>query len=301
MAKKKKKTSIFINIQRKIMNKKLLKSILCIASGMGFVASIPFAVTSCGCSSEDVIPSKALPYEVYNTDENNVLLGFTNEFLADPTAYDMYNTMEIPARVTSVGYEAFYNNSASTIPSFITNLTFAENSNCSTVGIRAFINCSSLTSVSFSKNLMTINNSAFHSCFNLTSVDLLNCSSLTYIGGATFKNCSSLVSADFSNTKLETLDYENFKNCSRLISIKFPSTVTRVYNDVFQNCSKFRSITWDAWTGRFNTLQSSSFSNVCRTGKVKVTNPTDGHDSAALRDYLTRNGGLPSSWEVAKD
>lgn len=34
------------------MNKKILKSILSVASGIAIISSIPFAVTSCGCSSE---------------------------------------------------------------------------------------------------------------------------------------------------------------------------------------------------------------------------------------------------------
>ena len=90
------------------MNKKLLKSIICAASGVGVATSIPFAATSCGCSSkDDVIPPNALPYEVYEIDANNVLIGFTEEFLANPSAYDMCDTMQIPSRVISVADRAF--------------------------------------------------------------------------------------------------------------------------------------------------------------------------------------------------
>ena len=49
----------------------------------------------------------ALPYEVYEIDANNVLIGFTEEFLANPSAYDMCDTMQIPSRVISVADKAF--------------------------------------------------------------------------------------------------------------------------------------------------------------------------------------------------
>ena len=135
-----------------------------------------------------------LPEEVYNIDTNNVLLGFTTEFLANPTAYDMYNTMQIPARVTSIGNLAFYDyaDSSSRIPSFITRLTFEENSNCGSIGNNTFQNCSSLTSVNLlnCQNLSSINYSAFSFCSALTSVSFP--SSLIEIGWSIFDICPSL-------------------------------------------------------------------------------------------------------------
>ena len=58
------------------MNKKLLKSIVCIAAGVGIATSIPFTTTSCGFSSQDDdVSMNPLPIEVYNI-QNNVLKGF---------------------------------------------------------------------------------------------------------------------------------------------------------------------------------------------------------------------------------
>ncbi len=135
-----------------------------------------------------------LPEEVYNIDTNNVLLGFTTEFLANPTAYDMYNTMEIPARVTRIDNLAFYDyfDSSSRIPSFITRLTFEENSNCGSTGNNTFQNCSSLTSVNLlnCQKLSSINNSAFSFCSALTSVSFP--SSLIEIQWSIFDICPSL-------------------------------------------------------------------------------------------------------------
>ncbi len=143
------------------MNKKLLKSIVCVAAGVGIASSIPFAVTSCGCSQEKINP---LPDTVYKYDETDPkkLVGFTNEFLANQTAYDMYNAIEIPARVTEIANNAFYDNSTSTIPPFITKLTFAEGSVCSTIGNTAFGYCSSLTSVTLPDSLTTMDMQLLH-------------------------------------------------------------------------------------------------------------------------------------------
>ncbi len=80
--------------------------------------------------------------------------------------------MQIPASLTSIGINAFYDyhDSSSTIPSFITRLTFEENSNCSWIDHCAFYGCSSLTSVSFPSSLTTIGYEAFNNCLNLSSI-----------------------------------------------------------------------------------------------------------------------------------
>lgn len=85
------------------MNKKILKSIVCIASGIAIAASMPFTTTSCGSSST------ALPYEVYKYNEKDptILTGFTDVFLANEDDYNMYNTMEIPANVKTIDGNAF--------------------------------------------------------------------------------------------------------------------------------------------------------------------------------------------------
>ncbi len=243
-------------------------------------ALLDYLLKNGGLPSAWAKPDPLPEEEVYNIDENNVLLGFTDEFLANPTAYDMHNTMEIPARVTSVKYQAFYKNSTSTIPSFVTKLTFAENSNCS-----------------------YIDHSAFRSCSSLVSVDISKANNLTTINQCAFKECSSLTSIDFSSDKLKNLHSYAFADCSKLISIKIPSTCNHIDSNSFNNCSNLNSITWDRWTGSFDFLASDAFSGVCPdTGTVKVTHPIDSeHGSAALLAHLKQYGGLPGSWQVAED
>ncbi len=152
------------------MNKKLLKSILCIASGVAIATSIPFATTSCGSSSSEE-EINALPEEVYDIDEtNSILKGFSQDFLDNQTAYSEYDTILIPDRITSIGESAFENASATTIPWFISHIKFTKNSNCVSVGYRAFINNTSITSLSLPNKLTEIKSNGFKSLLMLSSI-----------------------------------------------------------------------------------------------------------------------------------
>ncbi len=318
------KKTIFIYVEIN-MNKKFLKSIISIATGISVSTLIPFATTSCGCSSEG---NKSLPNSGYDIDETtNVLKGFKEGI--DLSKYDgICNTIQIPARVTSIGNEAFLNNSKTTIPSFITKLTFAARSNCNSIGyisfaynssltsitlpknLRsigefAFAACQELTSVKFPSSLESIGKHAFAMCLKLTSVNLSNRTNLSGVGEFAFNDCPSLSSIDLSNcTNLSGIGNGAFINCSALTSIDLSKgTNLRIIKvNAFGGCPNLSSIIWNTWTGSFDFLASDAFNGVCQTGgTVKVTNPTGGHDSAALLAHLKQNGGLPNTWQVAED
>ncbi len=205
------------------MNKSYLKIAIC---------GIPVAlgcITACSAISsiktndttQDVVPSNALPYEVYDIDANNVLLGFREGI--DLSRYGgICNTMQIPARVTSIADTAFFERDGeahTTIPSFITNLTFAENSNCSLIGESAFYNAQALASANLFNctSLTTIDTNAFMDCSSLTSVTLP--SSLIKIQEFVFYWCSKLeyIAWDLPNeyeTKISIEGLNAFTNIS---------------------------------------------------------------------------------------
>ena len=229
------------------MKNKLLKTLTCFASISAIGLTIAIASTSCGCSSEEKI--NPLPENVYDI-QDNVLMGFKDNFLENPDS-EIYqdnfkdcDSMLIPASVTSISNNAFYNNSASTIPSFIANLTFPTNSNCSSIGAGAFRTCSSLTSIDFSNctNLSTINFAAFYECSSLSSVTFP--SSLVTIQNSCFGKCSSLTTIDFSKcSSLNRICDYAFAECSLLSSIAFPS-LNQIDNLVFDSCSELTSVTF---------------------------------------------------------
>ncbi|MDE6476674.1 MAG: leucine-rich repeat domain-containing protein [Mycoplasmoidaceae bacterium] len=177
------------------MNKKLIKTIASIICGLGTTTIIPCVASSCGNSSNNILPK-----EVYKfSDDGKTLLGFKDAFLNDPNSkiykdkFTNCDTMRIPANATSIAYFAFIDDPAkknSTIPNFITKLTFAKESVCSSIELGAFAFCSTLIFVNLPNSLIEIGNSAFQGCSILTSIDFSNATNLSSIGVSVFRDCS---------------------------------------------------------------------------------------------------------------
>ena len=271
------------------MNKKLNKKLLnLIALCSGITATVAVGIGGVIYSlrqekngGDEPVDQKVLPEEVYEyTDDTKTkLVGFTNQFLANPDAYSEYDTIQIPASVTTINHWAFFNKSSrvTLIPPVIARLTFAEGSQCTMIGNTAFGYCSSLTSIDLSNcnNLVNIYPAAFSHCTAITSINLLNCVKLGLISSSCFSGCSSLTSASF------------------------PSSLSTIGSTAFLNCSNFNSIIWNKWRGG-TSIGSGAFSGISSTGVVKVTNPIDAeHDSAALLASLkTFTSGFPSTgWD----
>ena len=89
-----------------------------------------------------------------------------------------------------------------------------------TIGERAFYNCSGLTSIDIPNSVTSIGKSAFYNCYNFTSIDIP--SGVISIGSSAFQYCSGLTSIDI------------------------PSGVTSIGSSAFQGCSSFSSITVDS-------------------------------------------------------
>ncbi len=280
-------------------NKKLLKTVLCIASGIGFATSIPFLTTSCGSSSIKLNP---LPEEVYDIDSNGILNSFTADFLTNPNAYSKYNTMKIPARVTGIFEWAFDGD----IPDFVKNLHFAKGSNCSSIGDGAFNNCSSLTTVDLSNcaNLSSIGSDAFLDCTSLTSIDLSKCTNLSSISTSGFQECNSIKDIKIDNDyyhveqlgpkgkaviagkngqtswnsssivvgnlacgdieipdNITSIGREAFFACSSITSVNFPSGLTTIGENSFAYCKNITSITFSS---NLNSINNAAF-NMCQS------------------------------------
>ena len=79
-----------------------------------------------------------------------------------------------------------------------------------TIGGRAFSDCSSLTSVTIVNSVTTIGQYAFNNCISLTSVTIPN--SVTTIGEAAFRYCGSLTSVNIPNS-VSTISDNTFFFC----------------------------------------------------------------------------------------
>ena len=134
--------------------------------------------------------------------------------------------------VTSIGYRAFYECSSLTsvtIPNSVTS-----------IGGWAFYGCSGLTSITIPNSVTSIGERAFKVCSGLTSVTIPN--SVTSIGNSAFSDCSSLTSVTIPNA-VKSIEEDTFTGCNSLTSVTIPNSVTSIGDYTFYNCSGLTSVT----------------------------------------------------------
>jgi hypothetical protein len=113
------------------------------------------------------------------------------------------------------------------------------------IGKRAFHDCSGLTSVTIPNSVTSIGESAFDGCSGLTGVTIPN--SVTSIGDWAFSGCSGLTGVTIPNS-VTSIGGGAFEACSGLTSVTIPSSVTSIGNQAFMNCSGLKRLTCYALT-----------------------------------------------------
>ena len=142
-------------------------------------------------------------------------------------------SIEIPSSVTSIGDDAFYgtpwltNKRQENNSLVIVNGILIDGRTCSgkvtipdgvtSIGYRAFQNCTGLTSITIPKSVTSIGDSAFFECAELTSINIPE--GVTSIGKHAFFECAELT------------------------GIKIPSSVTSIGDCAFSACNKLPEIT----------------------------------------------------------
>jgi hypothetical protein len=108
------------------------------------------------------------------------------------------------------------------------------------IGVAAFDNCTSLTSLTIPDSVTSIGDWAFAYCSSLTSVTIPD--SVTSIGDYAFYACNSLTSVTIPDS-VTIIGDQAFTSCSSLTSVTIPDSVTSIGNYAFYNCTSLTSVT----------------------------------------------------------
>ena len=173
----------------------------------------------------------------YNGSSTKVLIAETYQGVPVTTIYNLaFNNrgvteVIIPDGVTTIGDKAFQNCSRLTsivIPDSVTS-----------IGDYAFFDCESLTSVVIPGNVTSINFYAFKNCTSLRSVVIGD--GVEKIDVSAFERCSSLTSVVIPNS-VTSIDRRAFYYCSSLTSVVIGDRVTSIGNEAFAQCHSLTSI-----------------------------------------------------------
>lgn len=248
---------------------------LYIGRNLGYDATIPYDVNS-PFSNQDKLKTITISNRVT----------FIGESLF--SSCSSLKTIEIPNSVTTIGNGAFYGCDSLTsieIPSSVTSVqtnydvpiygafercsnlktvTFGEDSQLTSIGVKTFYGCSSLTGIEIPNNVTSIKGGAFMDCDSLISIEIPNSViSIDYYSSydnfGAFKGCSNLKTVTFGeNSQLTSIGELAFMYCSSLTSIEIPNSVISIGYQVFYGCSnittvifgensQLTSIGWDAF------------------------------------------------------
>ena len=133
--------------------------------------------------------------------------------------------------LTSIGSRAFYNCTS------LTSITIPEG--VTSIGDYAFNDCRYLTSIVIPEGVTSIGSSAFRGCLKLISIVIPE--GVTWINTSTFNDCRSLTSIVIPES-VTNISSSAFSGCISLTSIVIPEGVTWMGNSVFHNCRSLTSI-----------------------------------------------------------
>ena len=146
--------------------------------------------------------------------------------------YCNFTKITIPEGVTSIGIRAFYHCdslSEITIPSSVTS-----------IGEQAFSGCTNLAKVNIPEGVTSIGDYTFYECKSLSEITIP--SSVTSIGKSAFSGCTNLAEVNISEG-VTSIEYEAFMACSGLKTITLPNSITSIGEKAFYGCWGLHTIT----------------------------------------------------------
>ncbi len=101
------------------------------------------------------------------------------------------------------------------------------------IGLGAFANCTSLTSIEIPNSVTSIGGYAFYGCNGLTKINIPE--GVTSIGDGAFQDCSSLTKVNIPEG-VTSIGSSAFNGCSGLTSVTIPESVTSIGVCAFSGC-----------------------------------------------------------------
>ena len=231
--------------------------------------------------------------------------------------------------IDSLEYE-FGDNKASIVgyTGTIKNLTIPESISyedhtfeITSIADSAFLNCTSLTSLTIPDSVTRIGDSAFEDCTSLTSITIPY--SVTSIGFSAFEGCTNLTSINveegntnyssqngvlFNDDKTELIQYpigneraiydvpnsvtsigdSAFSGCTSLTSVTIPDSVTSIGNSAFNDCLNLNKTYFSGTISQWKAINIGSNNDKLIDNLVKCT---DGFtlNKTAVIDGVTDN------------
>ena len=176
--------------------------------------------------------------------------------------------INIPNGVTSIGNRAFYNCSnlsSIIIPNSVTS-----------IGSEAFYNCSKLISITIPNSVMNLEEGTFQSCWSLSSITISE--GTTSIGDYVFNGCSELTSVTIPNS-VTTIGEGAFANCGKIETLKLPNKLHIIKWATFKWCSKLKSLTIPS-TVEYIYSEAFSGCNALESVKALPENPPFLYDNS---------------------
>ncbi len=125
------------------------------------------------------------------------------------------------------------------------------------IGARAFWNCTQLTSIIIPDSVTTIGKCAFYGCESLVSVEIGN--GVTSIGQQAFYLCKSLKSVTIPDS-VKSIEHYAFLECSSLTGVKIGKGVTSIGVMAFASCPSLTAISVDENNEHYSSIDGNLYS-----------------------------------------
>ena len=162
-----------------------------------------------------------------------------------------------------------------------------------TIGDSAFSGCMNLTSISIPASVIAIGNTAFANCWHVTTITFAANSSLVTIGDAAFFSCSSLTSITLPASVI-TISDNAFIDCRSLVTISFQGNAPSISINTFTSAGATRTIYYIATSSGWSNL-FGGIPTICATStnKLAVINNSLGAGDSSSITLFDPSTGLP--------